>query len=237
MLGKICGEDFSTHIFTPSMINKAKSGKVKLKLITIEFDENGNYIKPSLEDYDENDYRKYYYRRGASNGPNCSPACIITDVVKKSFNGKIKGWFSAYEGEDSLLSKIKAEIDKKGDKIISDISRLKEEYSGSKDIFSLVIKVDGKHIGELDKFRNVINKIYETRMKEHKSKRKAKGAQGICMICNKSDIEVYPVSVSSAFPFATIEKKGFLTNFSEEDAWKNLWRRFLDTYFYSKYDK
>jgi CRISPR-associated protein Csh1 len=220
-LGKICGEDFLTHIFTPSMINKAKRGKVKLKLIAIEFDENGNYIKPSLEDYDENDYRKYYYRRGASNGPNCSPACIITKI-EKSFNGKIKRWFNTYGSEDPLLSKINAEINKKGDEIISDIVRLKEEYSGSKDIFSLVIKINGKHIGELDKFRNVIYKIYETGMKEHKSKRKAKGAQGICMICNKSDIDVYPVSVSSAFEFATIDKKGFLTNFSEENAWKNI---------------
>ena len=216
-LGKICGEDWITHIFKP-----AKGGKVKPKVICIEFDENGNYIKPSLEDYDENNYRKYYYREGASHGPNCSPACIITGDVKKSFNGKIRRWFSAYGSEDSLLSKIKAEIDKKGDKIISDIGRLKEEYGGPKDEFALVIKIGGKHVGELDNFRNVIYKIYEMRMKEQKSKRKAKGARGICMVCNKSNIDVYPVSVSNTFTFATIEKKGFLTNFSEEDAWKNI---------------
>jgi CRISPR-associated protein Csh1 len=219
-IGRICGEEWITDIFTQAQINKSKNGEISLKMICINFDKNGKYVDTDLEDYNPTNKEKYYYRRGSPNGPNYSPVCIIT-TAEKSFNGKIKRWFDEYGNNDELLSKIKSEIEMNKVKIIDDINSIKEKYKNSKIIFALGVKVDNKHMGEFDNFKNIINKIYESRKKEHKSKRRAKGEQGICMVCNNSTL-VYPVSVSDVFPFATIEKKGFLTNLSEEEAWKNI---------------
>ncbi len=196
---------------------------------------NGEYIYKNIdyEQYSKEKLKKYLYKQGGSNGPDITPTSRITRVKeegnkKTTFEGKLLSWFKQYNklGSDkniNFLVKIGDCLRKNKDKIKID---LEIQYRGInvKEKAVLTIKINGKYLGDIEIFKDVLIKqakkdFYFTKSFS-KDNRISKSKDQFCSVCNKRQKEVY--GFVNTFNFYTVDKPGFVSGgFQQKDAWKN----------------
>jgi len=205
-------------------------------IFSIVFQEiNGEYIYKNIdyEQYSKEKLKKYLYKQGSSNGPDITPTSRITRVKeegnkKTTFEGKLLSWFKQYNklGSDkniNFLVKIGDCLRKNKDKIKID---LEIQYKGinKKEKAVLTIKINGKYLGDIEIFKNILIKqakkdFYFTKS-FLKDNRISKSKDQFCSVCNKRQKEVY--GFVNTFNFYTVDKPGFVSGgFQQKDAWKN----------------
>ncbi len=216
---------------------KFKTGG-KVIFIKIDIDHN-TFENVELEDYNSAKVQKYLFRGGVSQGPNPTPIANIPNVkkgkneeetrknldkqIRKTFNGKIQGWFVKYSGntiltEDNIfLESIKKVLIDNNDKITIAIKTCFINID-KKEGKLLTIKInqndEEKYIGDFDVFRKSLKEIETQKTIEISANDKN------CSICGtKKTLVSGDVNV---FKFYTIDKPGFITGgFDEKIAWKN----------------
>ncbi|MEM4736653.1 MAG: TM1802 family CRISPR-associated protein [Nitrososphaeria archaeon] len=207
------------------------------KIIVIKFDYDNNgigYTGCELEDFDYAKREKYLYRKKSSNGPDFSPTARVAKDIQITFNKKILGWFKSYSNSEiALLCKlseifkneeIKKQKEIKNEEIKEQIKKdivTKANALDNKVKKAITLKINDKYIGEIDEFKDEFRNLYNKRQTMHASKGEIKG-KGTCIVCGSKEKEVSPLTLSQAFPFATVEKIGFATHFSQSSSWKNI---------------
>lgn len=97
------------------------------KVLSIVFDNNFNYQKVELSDFDKNRVWIYLYRRGSSNGADITPTSRtgknIDDILEKTLKKKIFAWFKNHHDKKDLFSKIYSSLKSNEDKIKQDIAQ------------------------------------------------------------------------------------------------------------------
>ncbi len=183
--------------------------------------ENGfEYNGVSVEEYSKNKLEKYLYKKGDPNGPDATPASMIT-TVESTFKTKILPWFKNYkeiglnDDEIDFLVGIGKCIRQNKEKILND---LKDNYKDKgNNVVSL--KIDNKYLGDYDVFR----KILVDGAKENfysKYGKVSKSENQLCSVCNQRRAEIF--GFVDTYKFYTVDKPGFVSGgFHQEDAWKN----------------
>ncbi|MGC9111523.1 MAG: TIGR02556 family CRISPR-associated protein [candidate division WOR-3 bacterium] len=205
--------ELSTLIQEPFR-DKNKDGKVMF--IKIDLDEN-RYCGLELEDYERGKLHKYLYRRGSPNGPNPSPAAVIT-TPEKTFNGKILAFFKRHSGaEDSnnLINRIKELLSTHNDDILREIIDRINQYGKRPYLLTLKIRHNQtwNYIGDLQIFQDLLRQNAQT-----ETARAAAGGKNCCLCGEQKGVSGDP----RVFKFYTIDKPGFIAGgFNKKDAWKN----------------
>lgn len=197
-------------------------GSVKLydevkanRVLVLEFDERGNFVKAYLEDFFEDKQEKYLYKKAkGSNPPTLTPTIILQRGEKKP-DDKKSPVMRTLDNLEKVLNKIQFEkmarptLDKK--KLEEEIYR-STEIIPSKEKILLTIKIDGKYVGEIEDFIKALKKELEEEGRESRG-------MGICSVC----LQEKEVSGDIApFKFYTIDKPGYITGgFKKEIAFKN----------------
>ncbi len=189
----------------------------KIFFIKVDIDTN-DFVDVELEDYDSSRKMKYIFRKGPSNGPNPTPAAIITEV-RKTFENKIQKWFIKYGAEEKneFLGKIRDILNANKDSIIKSIQKhIKNLNKKDGKLLTIKIKQDNewKYIGELDIFKESLRRI------ESQKTGKISVNNKVCSICGMQKVLVS--GDVNVFKFYTIDKLGFITGgFDKNLAWKN----------------
>mgnify|MGYP000278611035 CR=1 FL=1 len=171
-----------------------------------------SYQGVSLEKLDSDKLTLYLYKRGTSGGPDRTPTSKLTEP-KKTFERKILNWFRKYSQDEPFLIAIRNSLKENMGKIIQDIESKKEEYKDVKRAI-ILLKIDGKYIGEIDIFKEKLQEVEDSEFQRS-------SAIHICSLCGKST-KVSGRAGSSVYAFSTIDKPGFIAGgFKEELAWKN----------------
>ena len=183
--------------------------------------ESENYVYDGieLEEFDKAKLASYLYRKGSARGTDLTPTAMVTKPVN-TFRQKILGWFKNYSEPDgeSLFYEIGNSLSEFSSEIEKDLS---EKFSNENNIISL--KIDGKYLGEFEKFQNVLlenaktNYYYKSSFTTGKT---SLSKDTLCSVCKKNKAEVY--GFVSTFKFYTVDKPGFVSGgFRQSDAWKN----------------
>lgn len=115
---------------------KLKKSTEKVILVELnQIDENFEFNRVFLKDYDSQDNLKYLYRSGSTSGTDITPSCLITEP-EKTFNNKFFRWFEQNQKNDFLKNILACLSDNKN-QIYEDISNLFKDLS--KDVRSNVI--------------------------------------------------------------------------------------------------
>jgi CRISPR-associated protein Csh1 len=171
-----------------------------------------SYQGIALEQLESDKLPLYLYKRGTSGGPDRTPTSKLT-VPKKTFERKILNWFRKYSNDEPFLIAIRKTLEANSETIIKDIESKREEYKDVKRAL-LILKIDGKYIGEIDIFKEKFQEVEDAEFQRS-------SATHICSLCGKST-KVSGRAGSSVFAFSTIDKPGFIAGgFKEELAWKN----------------
>ncbi|SNZ15592.1 TIGR02556 family CRISPR-associated protein [Hydrogenobacter hydrogenophilus] len=175
------------------------------KVLILEFDKDGNFIKVDLEEFSKDKRFLYMYKRAkGKNPPNLSPTLLLNrSQIDKSI-GNLEKILKYYENVKGIP---KLKLDK--DKILNEIKNLK---LSSKENILLTIKIDGKYIGKIKAFRKTLGDLISQEGKDSKG-------IGVCCVC----LQEKEVSGDiSPFKFYTIDKPGYITGgFQEKIAYKN----------------
>jgi CRISPR-associated protein Csh1 len=171
-----------------------------------------SYQGIALEQLESDKLPLYLYKRGTSGGPDRTPTSKLTEP-KKTFERKILNWFRKYSADEPFLIAIRDVLEANAETIIKDIESKREEYKDAKRAL-LILKIDGKYIGEIDIFKEKLQEVEDSEFQRS-------SAIHICSLCGKST-KVSGRAGSSVFAFSTIDKPGFIAGgFKEELAWKN----------------
>lgn len=138
----------------------------KIIFIKVDVDEN-RYCGVEIEDYIKQKLHRYLYRRLSSQGPNCSPAALITSP-EKTYRGKILKFFEDHSQAADILEKIRGLLEANTDKIIKEIAEITERY-GQKERYLLTLKIrhnrEWNYIGDLTIFRIYSGKVQRQKLK------------------------------------------------------------------------
>jgi CRISPR-associated protein Csh1 len=187
------------------------------KVLSIVFDNNFNYQKVELSDFDKNRVWIYCYRRGSSNGADITPTSRaagknIDDILDKTLKKKIFAWFKNHHDKKDLFSKIYSSLNE--DKIKQDIAQQLKNVNLNKTSLLITIKVDTKYIGEIEEFKNFMVDYFLSKVKSYSSKNK------VCSICGELKEEVF--TTSEIYKFYNLDKECYISSgFKKENAWKN----------------
>jgi CRISPR-associated protein Csh1 len=189
------------------------------KVLSIVFDNNFNYQKVELSDFDKNRVWIYLYRRGSSNGADITPTSRtgknIDDILEKTLKKKIFAWFKNHHDKKDLFSKIYSSLKSNEDKIKQDIAQQLKNVNLNKTSLLITIKVDTKYIGEIEEFKNfMVDYFLSEKVKLSSSKNK------VCSICGELKEEVF--TTSEIYKFYNLDKECYISSgFKKENAWKN----------------
>ena len=199
--------------------NPANKNTKNILFIHLE-EENGEfkYRNVEIEEYSKEKLDQYLYKKGAPNGTDITPTSMIVEI-EKTFNIKILNWFLKYYSDknnqkNSMLQNIYLTLKENKEKILQD---LKNKFEKENNIISF--KIDGKYLGDLEIFRNIlVNDASENYYKKFGKISKSKDK--LCSVCKKETKEVY--GFVSTFNFYTVDKPGFVSGgFRQKDTWKN----------------
>lgn len=203
---------------------KLKKSTEKVILVELnQIDENFEFNRVFLKDYDSQDNLKYLYRSGSTSGTDITPSCLITEP-EKTFNNKFFRWFEQNQKNDFLKNILACLSDNKN-QIYEDISNLFKDLSKdvrSNVILTLLINKEGKlyYVGDFNVFKEIL--ILKSSEKYYKSDSKKIKGNSVCFLCDEEK-EVYGlVSSSIGFKFSTIDKKGNVSELNIQNQWKQL---------------
>ncbi len=214
---------------TPEEIFSQKNKLSKTeKVLCVVFEKNNNdlnYSRVHLEDYDSIKSDKYLYRIFNHRRYDLTPTARIASVEKVKKRWDL--WFGEYSknySDDPLIKSLREKFEENNDKIFKDVSEKFDELDKNQKrntIITIKIK-DGteKYVGDFKIFRDIFReearKKFFTRKYNHEIESKGMGK---CNLCGE-ECEVY--GFASPFSVFTVDKKGFAPNFSQEDSWKQL---------------
>ena len=212
--GKSVNDPLKIFIDNPANKNTKNILFIHLKEENREF----KYINVEIEEYSKEKLDQYLYKKGAPNGTDITPTSMIVKI-EKTFNIKILNWFLKYYSDknnqkNSMLQNIYLTLKENKEKILQD---LKNKFEKENNIISF--KIDGKYLGDLEIFRNIlVNDASENYYKKFGKISKSKDK--LCSVCKKETKEVY--GFVSTFNFYTVDKPGFVSGgFRQKDTWKN----------------
>jgi len=194
-----------------------KDTKNILFILLDDKDGEFKYRGIEIEEYSKDKLEKYLYKKGAPNGTDITPTSMITET-EKTFNIKILNWFKNYNSDknnkNEMVQNIYFCVKENKEKILQD---LKEKSAKENNILSF--KINGKYLGELEIFRNIlVNNALENYYK--KFGKVSKSENKLCSVCKKKNEEVY--GFVSTFNFYTVDKPGFVSGgFQQKKSWKN----------------
>lgn len=182
------------------------------KVICIEFedkDEKLKYKGVRLEDFKDDEWEKYMYRRKSSQGANFTPCALVAGDIQKTFEGKILRWFR--DNEDALPDLHKA-IEENKDEILQELLRLQIEKNI---IYLLTIKIGEKYLKDILPYQWFIKELEERFFED--------GGRSKCIICNQEKKLGGRFSLSMmGLEFCTFDKPGFAPSFIQKEGWKEI---------------
>lgn len=201
------------------LIDNPANRDTKNILFILLDDKDGEFKYRGIEteEYSKDKLEKYLYKKGAPRGTDITPTSMITEI-EKTLNIKILNWFKNYNSDknnkNEMVQNIYFCIKENKEKIIQD---LKEKSAKENNIISF--KINGKYLGELEIFRNIlVNNASENFYK--KFGKISKSENKLCSICKKNSDEVY--GFVNTFNFYTVDKPGFVSGgFQQKNSWKN----------------
>lgn len=203
---------------------KLKKSTEKVILVELnQINENFEFNRVFLKDYDSEDNLKYLYKSGSSRGTDITPSCLITEP-EKSFENKFFKWFDQNNEEDFLKFIFECLYNNK-DQIYQEVFNLFNELDNKVNknvILTLLINKEGKpyYVGDFNVFKEIL--IAKASEKYYKSGSKKIKGNSVCFLCDE-DKEVYGlVSNSIGFAFSTPDKKGNVSELNIQNQWKQL---------------
>ncbi|MDI9619142.1 TIGR02556 family CRISPR-associated protein [Methanothermobacter sp.] len=205
------------------------SGVKHVICVVFNRDEGIYYHSTHTEQYDKAKNEKYLYRQFSHRRYDLVPTSKTPSPEKLSQRWTL--WFATYASKqnnfwdshliESLYSAILKD-DSISEDIIGDIERElnnipKNERNNI--IFTIKIRDGGveKYLGEFKIFREIfVKESIKKFFTKHGTKSKG---WGICSLCRKEK-EVY--GFASPFSVYTVDKRGFASNFVQENSWKQL---------------
>lgn len=211
------------------LLDAEKLKKRTKKVILVELDEisenNFEFNKVSLKEYDPKDNIKYLYKSGSSRGTDITPSCLITEL-DKTFNNKFFKWFEQNNSDD-FFKQIFNCLD----------ANRNEIFSGIKDIFNSLESSDNKNViltlvinngdeqnflGDFNEFKDILkDKAFEKYYFIKSGKKNIRG-EGLCFLCDEEKEVFGLVSNAIGFAFSTPDKKGNVPGLNIENQWKQL---------------
>ncbi|MGC9513844.1 MAG: TIGR02556 family CRISPR-associated protein [Fidelibacterota bacterium] len=174
---------------------------------------------------------KILYKRGASNGPDLTPTCKITDL-KKTFPNKYVSWFKTYHTHDAfdeesrqMIRELYDATKNQEETIFQDIQTNLDEIQDGKGtvITPVFVKNDSsqKYLGDLSFFQDF---LLDTTLKKFRYSKAAKTysfeKNKVCAICGEKAPEVF--GFFTDLKFYNLDKPGMVTGgFDHKNAWKN----------------
>lgn len=185
------------------------------KVLVLEFNENGDFLKAYLEDFFNDKQDKYLYKSAkGSNPPTLTPTLILQRGKKKTTDKK-SPVMKTLDNLEKILNKVhfetiakptlnKVELEEKINQVTEGVP--------SKEKILLTIKVGDKYVGEIKDFTKALKDFLGQEGSDSRS-------TGVCSIC----LQEKEVSGDiSPFKFYTIDKPGYIAGgFRKEIAYKN----------------
>lgn len=198
-------------------LSRAKLGKTKYVLGIII--EKGRYKRISEDQYIPGSAEKYLYSAGSSNGPDRTPASLITET-EKTYRKKILAWFNKYGIEDKELHAIGEVLQNKSEEIIDGLkSKFNDIPKQERGNILLTIKTgDDEFIGEREAVRKILLSKFQ----------RGGGVSGTCLFCGDTKPlivnagKLFKSPISDIFSFSTFDKKGFVYAFDKSNIRKRI---------------
>ena len=211
------------------LLDAEKLKKRTKKVILVELDEisenNFEFNKVSLKEYDPKDNIKYLYKSGSSRGTDITPSCLITEL-DKTFNNKFLKWFEQ-NNSDEFFKQIFNCLDDNRNEIflgVKDIFNDLESSDNKNVILTLVINNDDEQnfLGDFNEFKDILkDKAFEKYYFIKSGKKNIRG-EGLCFLCDEEKEVFGLVSNAIGFAFSTPDKKGNVPGLNIENQWKQL---------------
>lgn len=211
------------------LLDAEKLKKNTKKVILVELDEisenNFEFNKVSLKEYDPKDNAKYLYKSGSSRGTDITPSCLITEL-EKTFNNKFIKWFEQNNTDEFIKYCLKCLKDNE-EKIYNDINDLYNGLDSSDNknvILTLVINQgdEQKFLGDFEIFKESLKiKAFEKYYFIKSGKKNIRG-EGLCFLCDEEKEVFGLVSNAIGFAFSTPDKRGNVPGLNIENQWKQL---------------
>ncbi len=210
-------------------IEPPKKGKIQVFTLSNEGSIEEKNWRFFEEDYDEQNYYKYLYKKASGRKSWFSPTFVRAEKIKECFRK-----FEAFNLSDYPFNVIY--------KLFSHfLNKIKEKWlANPQNKILFTFKIDGNY---LIKIPAVINKFLDNLLDKFcypKKNRVSKG-YGECFVCGK-----YPINVLGAvrpYNFYSVDNEGYFQDLQIENAWKNFpvcencalllefGRIFIDNYF------
>jgi CRISPR-associated protein Csh1 len=174
---------------------------------------------------------KILYKRGASNGPDLTPTCKITDL-SKTFPNKYVSWFKAHQYDDAFDEESRQMIQNLYDAtknqektIFQDIRASLDEIKDAKGVVLTPVLAQEdlplKFLGDFPVFQNF---LLQSTLHKFRYSKTAKSysfeRNKICSICGEKAAEVF--GFFTDLKFYNLDKPGMVTGgFDHKSAWKN----------------
>lgn len=209
-------------IFPDEMkLNRSK----KILFVNLEkVDEDYKYDGVILSD-SKDKIPKILYKGGPSRGVDFTPTVIVTDSIKKTFNGRLMRWFVNHT-DSEFLNEIHDVLNNNLDSIISDLE-LEYNIISKQEQNNLIISISieegskTKYVADYEVFQKIL--LSEAIERYYNLKTIGKSADlGICCLCD-NEKEVYGFVLNAfGFSFSNADKKGNTPNFIQKDQWKQV---------------
>lgn len=175
-----------------------------------------------------NNYLKYAYRKGSSNGGDETITCKLVDIEKRLNNikniqlKKLLNFSINYPDENIFFLSFKETFFENEKKIYED---LKKEIKGiekdQKVGLSVVFEIDGekKYLSNFKTIQDILEYAGTSKLSE-KHNKKSEGSEQVCSICQIKQNKLH--GFASPLSYYTVDKPGFAANFFRQEAsWKN----------------
>jgi CRISPR-associated protein Csh1 len=184
-----------------------KKGKIQVFILSNEGSIKEEDWKFFEEEYDEQNYYKYLYKKASGRKTWFSPTFVRAEKIEECYRK-----FEAFNLSDypfNIIYKL----------FFHFLNRIKEKWSDSsqnKIIFTF--KIDGNY---LNKITAVTNKFLDNILARfcYPKKNRASNGYGNCFVCGK-----YPIKVLGAvrpYNFYAVDNEGYFQGLQVENAWKN----------------
>lgn len=218
------GDLLSTFIENPNT-----NGKYKYALIVVlsEIEEDYSFSRVEFDEFD--DYPRYLYKKGPSNGTDATPTSKVAGDLEKTYQKKFLRWFQNCGASDiskeekESLEKMRIAIMNQKEIILAD---LKEKFSRKRSdenaIITLGVERDGNilYLGDLPIFKNILLRKGKDKYYLKASQGESRGTASACSVCREIKDEVYGFAIP--WTFHTFDKPGFIAGgFKANESWKN----------------
>ncbi len=187
------------------------------KVIILKFDEEGSFVDTELEGFSKDKLPKYLFKKAkGSNPPTLTPTLMLNRSKRKPTDKKSPTMKTLENMKKTLKSCCEASekipnLNIEKEKVEKSIEEAVKDIPGKERVL-LTIKVNGMFIGELESFKEAVEKLTAQEGKESKGR-------AVCSICLK---EKEVSGDISPYKFYTIDKPGYIIGgFDKKDAYKN----------------